>query len=433
MTPPSILFYNIALLLLFPVYRIGAYFSRKLQFFRNTRKESMIRLQKEYPESLTRSRPVWLHASSVGEMDQALGLLREIRRRQPDTRFVVSVFSTSVKSLSHPEIDFMFYLPLDFFTVWPDVITRIRPRYFVTMTWDVFPNLLHHLHVRQIPSFLCSAALSKNSSRARMPAVMFHRPVYDLFSGIGVVDEENQGIFEKILPEHKGKIRSTGDSRFDTILYKIKKTALDKEVEKKLDQILGKKTRAVILGSTYNTCDEEIYPHLRRLMDDNPGWKFLIFPHHTDEKRLKQTELHADENGFPLLRFSDPDFKKKVKSFQAILVDVMGILALAYSRSSLCYIGGAFHNRVHNTGEPAALGNPILTGPRIDTSPVALDLEKAEILHRCENGVILAENMQLLMNNEELRKAMAVHAKEYIHERSGASARFYDTFLHDLI
>lgn len=419
------LFYNIIIALVYPVYLILSKKNEKVRSFRRTRLESLDRFYKHFSHEYNRC-VIWLHASSVGEFDQALGVLREIKSRNPDQKVVISVFSLSVQRTSHPEADFVFHLPLDFGVTWKRMIPMMKVRTFITMTWDIFPNLLYWLQRSHVPSYLCSGALDHDSYRLKFPGKQLFRSVYDRFSGIGAVDNRNREYFLKILND-KSRVMSTGDSRFDTILYKIKNTKLNSEYEAIFKSIRGK---LMILGSTYESCESEIFPHLPDLLRDHPGWKILIFPHHTEEDRLISIEKRAREHGLETVRFSSGKISPDIR---VIIVDVMGILALAYKKSELCYVGGGFHHRIHNVGEPAALGNPVLTGPRIETSPVALDLEKLDLLARCKNGAEVIHGAAMLMDDAGSRKQIAQKSTEYIESNAGSSRVFYDTFLVPLL
>jgi len=325
--------YNLALGIVYPFYLLLSYIWPAAREFRQSRIN-----RSEYPEINPGGVPtIWLHASSVGELDQAIGIARELRKRTRRIRITVSVFSLSVKKLGHPEIDFMFRMPLDSYWVWPRIIDAMKPLAFATMTWDVFPNLLTHLKRRSVPSFLACAALADNSIRLRFPLQSLLRGVYAKLSGVGAVDDENAARFSSLIAPEKVKI--TGDSRYDTIFHKIKNTKL----EKKDLRAIKRPGRTWILASTYSVCDAEIFPHMPDLLSRFPDLNILIFPHFVEETRLREVENELDSHGIKHTRSS-------LGIGRVSIVDRLGILALAYRFASFCYVGGAFHHRVHNTG-----------------------------------------------------------------------------------
>jgi len=411
--------YNALLLLLYPVYMLLALFHPKARTFYNSRKDGAGKLVEFLREKKTGRRVFWLHGSSVGELDQALGLLREIRQRE-DALILLSAFSLSVKRTDHPEADLFFHLPVDFPFVWRWILRDFRPDFFVTMTWDVFPNLLFHLKNKKTRCYIGSAALSESSHRIKAPFRFFYRPIYNLLSGIGCADAENREYFLRLLPDEK-KVIETGDSRYDTIFYKLENTHLAKG-----DVAIFKNQKKIwILASTYDACDQEIFPSLAQAMKQNPQWMVYNFPHHIDAHRIAELEDNARASGIRTCRLTE----KKPRENSMIIVDRMGILALAYKFADFCYVGGAFHNRVHNTAEGAALGLPVLTGPRIETSPAALALKNAGALFSFENGRELVTFATAWMQKPREIKKIGQKASRAMLSRKGGSRRFYESFL----
>ena len=422
----SHLIYNLFLFLLYPFYRILILLSPRIRSF-DTRRKNLREKVTTIPAG-----GLWLHASSVGEMDQAMALVRELKKRDPEGTVVLSYFSESAAREHMPEVDFVFPLPLDLPWTWKPFLKHLRPAAMITMTWDVFPNLLRSLEKAGIPSYLSCAALDSRSRRLRGIYRRLLIPVYSRFSGIGAVNEDQKRLFEKLVHD-RDRVRVTGDSRYDTILYRVNNAKLKPETEA---YFRTEPSDFWILGSTYAACDHEIFPGLLELRKKHPSFRFLVFPHFAEEERLQEIEKKAKEHSLKSRRWSQllnrevslEQAIKRTGESDLILVDRMGILALAYQFGAFAYVGGGFHHRIHNTGEPAALGLPILTGPRIDTSPVALELEATGCLHRFSDGKSLLEMADRLMGDETLRREKGEKGRRIIESGSGSAALFLDTF-----
>ncbi|MBU45463.1 MAG: hypothetical protein CMN76_19785 [Spirochaetaceae bacterium] len=442
--------YNTALILLYPLYRLLALFHPGLKDFRKSRKEGWRQFRRfASTEAKMRKLPghnapvVWLHAASQGELDQAMALAREIRSRQKTT-ILLSVFSRSVKKFPTDTVDFCFYLPLDLPWTWKRFLKNLPVSVFITSTWDVFPNLLRHLRRSGCKCYLASGALPENSSRLKNK--WFFAPHYAPLTAIGAVDDVNQARFKKLFA---GPVEITGDTRFDTIFYKLQQAKLPDEHASGFRALLKapvksssgkkrKKEKILILASTYNACDEMLFPVLSEWLDRFHGWKVWIFPHHIHSQRiselaynLEKQELAADlfveDPGNPGLQVHRPG-----KSENRILImNCLGLLAHAYSVAQFCYIGGAYHHRVHNTAEAAALGIPIITGPRIEASPIAVDLRQAGALFVAPSEKLLKEVMFRITDESMFRKRQGKIGKKLLTDRKGASALFFDRFLND--
>lgn len=406
------LLYNGLALLVWPLYLLAGLFSSTVREFQQSRR------LKEFPV-VPEGRPcLWLHAASVGELDQALAIVRELRSRKSSAFIVVSVFSNSVKRLEQPGVDWMFRMPIDFPWAHSLTIASLRPAAFVTMTWDVFPNLLRSLSAKKIPAFICSAALSPASSRLKFPLKQLLRPVYAALTGIGAVDELNRQLFAALHPNAEA-VRVTGDSRYDSIFHRVESVSLSPDQE----ELLSHGGVTWILASTYRQCDSEILPGLPGLLAEFPDLRVLIFPHFVEESRLAQVEQSLSLYGIESGRFSGAG-KPRV-----CIVDKLGLLALAYRFALFCYVGGAFHHRVHNTGEPAAAHLPVLTGPGIEASPVARMLAAEGCLKVCANGGQVIEHARAFLKDSLAARALGDKAYNVILHQRGSSRIFVDTFL----
>ncbi|MCE9599150.1 MAG: hypothetical protein K8S54_14400 [Spirochaetia bacterium] len=413
--------YNAILTLLWPIYILGSLFISKVRDFRRSR----ITLD-DFANLNPESRPLlWLHAASVGELDQALAVSREFRASHPGVRIVVSVFSMSVKKLESGDVDFMFRLPVDFYWSWSALIDTLRPNALVTFTWDVFPNLLLHLEKKKIPAYLSCAALSADSSRLKFPMRILMRSVYKKLAGIGAVDTANLARFQKLTGSSQGtrdqaitRIEVTGDSRYDAIFHKIENAKLSPEIESRL-KLPG---RTWILASTYAACDAVIFPHLESILREFVDLNVLVFPHFVDEKRLRAIEEGLRRYSLNSSRFTSGE------NTRVRIVDQLGVLALAYRYATFAYVGGGFHHRIHNTGEPAAFALPILTGPRIETSPVALLLEKEGALVRI-NSQTLNTQVKAWLADDSVRLTAGRGGQDSLKRERGSARKFTQVFL----
>jgi 3-deoxy-D-manno-octulosonic-acid transferase len=405
------LLYSLLLIFLLPAYGLARIFSKQARLFAKTRSEGKHVIRK----ALLYDGPLfWLHGSSAGELDQALAIAREIRRRKIEGKILITVFSLSVKRLPAADADFTAYLPIDFPWAWRMIQTRKNALTFITFTWDVYPNLLHRIRKMGGSAYLCSAALPANSWRIKHSRWL--RPVYADFNGIGAVDEANRTRFLQLLPD-ESRVAVTGDTRYDTIFYKLEHAPLAADDAKRLTSAQP----LLILASTYEACDERLLPHTKQWLDNHPDLDLWIFPHHVDEHRLAECERSLKRLQIDFKRYSEGPAR-------VVLVDRLGLLARAYEKARYCYVGGAFHHRVHNTAEPAALGVSVLTGPQIETSPIALQLESEGTLFRRDSGAEIFATLDDLEKDEKRRLLLSQKSRRYMLSQRGASEVFLDAF-----
>ena len=88
-----------------------------------------------YPAELTAalagSRPIWIHAASVGEVRSAAPLVRRIRTKWPGRKLLVSTVTVTGRQTVRdvlPDVDGVTYLPLDLPWLVSRSLRRLRPR-----------------------------------------------------------------------------------------------------------------------------------------------------------------------------------------------------------------------------------------------------------------------------------------------------------------
>ena len=104
--------YNIATKIAEKALPLAGRFNEKLKLFTEGRKsvfselEEKINPNKEY---------LWFHAASLGEFEQALPIIEEIKKEFPKYKILVTFFSPSgyENKKNHPLADVITYLPLD--------------------------------------------------------------------------------------------------------------------------------------------------------------------------------------------------------------------------------------------------------------------------------------------------------------------------------
>ena len=88
-----------------------------------------------------------------------------------------------------------------------------------------------------------------------------------------------------------------------------------------------------VAGSTWPP-DEEI---LVRLINANPGMKFIVAPHEMDEKRIKEMAGAVRGGAVRYTEYGEADDGGEK---QLLIIDTIGILSSVYGYGSYAYIGG---------------------------------------------------------------------------------------------
>src|SRR4051812_5901032 len=164
------------------------------------------------------SQPVtWLHAVSVGEVAIALKLARAIIALRPETRFALTVTTTTgfafAEKNAGPEMEVM-YSPLDF---WPSVrraFEAINPERLLLVEAEVWPNLMARSRDMRVPVALVNARLSPRSEQRFTTFRRFVGPLFRQLDLICVPEQSDIGRWTALTVE-PDRIRYTGSIKFD--------------------------------------------------------------------------------------------------------------------------------------------------------------------------------------------------------------------------
>jgi len=111
----------------------------------------------------------------------------------------------------------------------------------------------------------------------------------------------------------------------------------------------------------------------------------------------------------------------------AILVDRVGVLADSYSLASVAYVGGGFHgDGLHSVLEPAAVGVPVLIGPRYQASVHATRLLAVGGARVVTDANVLAHTLLEWLEAPKKKEAHGRRAMDYIENHLGSAERTAD-------
>jgi 3-deoxy-D-manno-octulosonic-acid transferase len=316
---------------------------------------------------------VWLHAASVGEGRQAEAVLRLLRAARPGWQFVYTHSSPSAEAFAAAlPADFAGYVPFDTARETGRALDAARPSLLCFAATDVWPELVHQAVRRGAPTALVSANLAAASSRLGAAARALRGPAYAELDRVGAIDAADA---ERLvaLGARPGSVVVTGDTRHDAALARA--AALDRGASH-----LAALTRAggdgpiVVAGSTWPSDDARLLPALGALRrtGGRVPFRLVVAPHEptpAHRRALAEGVAAAFPGAAEVVLLSDLEARARegapAPHWDVCVVDRVGVLAELYAAAAVAYVGGGFHRHgLHSVIEPAALGVPVLFGPR---------------------------------------------------------------------
>ena len=354
---------------------------------------------------------VWVHAPSVGEALMAQAILSEIKSARPAVQSYFTHLSPSAERMrERVGADASSYLPWDTTPVMSAALDALQPRIIVFVRTEIWPNLIRSAHARGIHVYLLNAVLAADSSRLRPFSRVVLQPAHERLAAIGAINQVTAQRFQQLGVKAEA-ITVTGDARFDQVWQRVSALDHDSPLLREL-----RSTRfTVVAGSTWPGDEQHLFPALRALHQHN-GARLIIAPHEPTADALARIETAARQSGLSIARLTT-----LVPDADVVVVDRLGVLADLYQLGDIAYVGGAFHAAgVHSVVEPAALGVPVVVGPRHANAAEAQELIDAG----GARSVTDARTLQLAFEqwaSTEARTAAGSAARAFVQLKLGAA------------
>lgn len=298
---------------------------------------------------------VWFHCASLGEFDQGLPVMNELKRQNPEIFLVVTFFSPSGMDFYHKrdhKADLVLYLPLDTRKKAEEFVKVIRPSMVLFVKYEFWYNHLKAAK-RYGAKIYGVSSLFRPTHRFFKWYGSFFRKALHLFDHFFVQDQRSFDLLQSI-GIHQATI--TGDTRYDRMLA----VARNPHPNGIIEQFI-KDESVLLMGSSWPVDEETFLPALLRLKDQ---MKIIIAPHDISETHVESISKLFNNELARYTQFND-------SSKRILILDTIGQLTSTYQYAHVAYVGGGFTGKLHNILEPGAFGVPVLIGPKFDRFPEA--------------------------------------------------------------
>ena len=353
-------------------------------------------------------RNIWVHCASLGEFEQGRPVIEELRNREPQSRIILSFFSSSGYEIrkNYQGADYVCYLPPDTPGNAERFVKAINPSAVIFVKYEFWNNYISEVSRKNIPLYLVSGIFRPGQHFFKWYGAFFRRILVS-FTHIFVQDQKSESLLRSA---GISNVTVAGDTRFDRVIQ-IASSAKDIEA---LEMFRGS-SRLVLAGSSWPP-DEEI---IARYIHEHPGTvKWVFAPHEIDKSNIERLEKLIGKGA---VRYSE--FTEARADAEVMILDNMGMLSSAYRYAGIAVVGGGFGKGIHNVLEPACWGIPVMFGPNYGKFREAVDLIALGGA-RCFSSYdeFEAAFESLTGDNEFYRKA-AESAGRYVRENAGATSK----------
>ena len=367
---------------------------------------------------------IWVHAVSVGEALTARALVGDLKAQYPRFRVFLSTTTMAGQQVARrnmPGVDGVFYFPFDLGFIVERTLAVVKPRLFVMMETEIWPNLLRSCRRKDIRTVVVNGRISARSyPRYRLIRPLFRRVLADI-DHFCVQSEETARRLRDLGADAE-RISVTGSLKFDS-LQPPGAAAHESPAHRVLRFFRMPPGRPVIVaGSTLRGEEAAVLRVFQRLRAAAGNPLLIVAPRHPE--RFGEVERLAREEGFQTARRSELPIDSEPHA-EVVVLDTIGELAQLYRVATVVFVGGSLVDAGgHNILEPAVFGKPIIFGPHMQNFreiAEAFLVSGAAVQVRSEAE--LSEALRRLLADAARRAGLGAAASAVVEANRGAKAK----------
>jgi 3-deoxy-D-manno-octulosonic-acid transferase len=355
---------------------------------------------------------VWIHAASAGETAAAAPLVRRLRALLPRSPFLFTVTSRYGKEMARKRldgvVDAIAFSPLDLPFFCRRFLRRIRPRLYVMVETDLWPNLVRIAKRR-------GARVAVASGHAGPRA--FPRPFWRRVLGnVDLLLMQSEADARHIVARgaRSERVQVAGNLKFDGA------ARMDAAALPAWRKELGLKpgARVLVAGSTLLEDEGPVLDAVRDLRSDGIDLVAIVAPRR--QERVAAVVEGCAARGLLAARRTGGG------AGAVLVLDTMGELQRAYETADVAYVGGGFTPEVglHNVIEPLVCGAPVLMGPhRGKARRLAEEVLRAGAGLEVRDAAALTKALATLLRDPARREALAARGRDLLSAHRGAAER----------
>jgi len=353
---------------------------------------------------------IWIQVVSVGEANLIGNLIKRLKESQ-DLPIVISTTTLTgnrIVKKRYSHLAKIIFFPFDLSFILERVIRVIKPKIFIAVETEIWPNLFYRLKKKKIPIVIINGRISDKAFKHYRLIRPFMKGVFEKCDYIGVQNSlyEERFIF---LGADPNKTVVSGNMKFDSIL--IDQDNLRQKQEKYRSILKRDGNKLLVIASTHEPEEEIVIDIYKDIFKSPGGVTLLIVPRHPE--RAPQIEKAVRLASFNPVRMSKAE-ENLVDTRNVFIADTVGELMYFYSIADICFVGGSLSkNGGHNILEPIYFLKPTVFGPNMDNF---LDIE--EIVLEKGAGIKVRSKEELgevllgLVNDTALKDNLRIRCRE---------------------
>jgi 3-deoxy-D-manno-octulosonic-acid transferase len=306
---------------------------------------------------------IWIHAVSVGETLTARALAADLKARYPHLRLFLSTTTIAGQQVARQvqHVDGVFYFPFDWSFIVRRTLDLVKPRVFIMMETEIWPNLLRVCRKRGVKTIIINGRISSRSfPRYKIVRPFFARVLADVDRFCMQSEESARRLVA--LGADPARVTMTGSLKFDSLDLPAASHGRARERVLRFFRVSPAR-QVVVAGSTMRGEEAALLRAFARVKAGSPSALAILAPRHP--ARFAEVEHLARAAGFVTTRRSELPIDAEPRA-DVVILDSIGELAQIYQIATAVFVGGSLADHGgHNILEPAIFGKPILFGPHM--------------------------------------------------------------------
>jgi 3-deoxy-D-manno-octulosonic-acid transferase len=364
---------------------------------------------------------VWIHAVSVGEVLTARAIVPQLRSTYPRLRLFLSTTTIAGQQVARKSVqgvDGFFYFPFDFAFIVRRTLGMVKPRVFVMMETEIWPNLLRLCREKGVKTVMVNGRISSRSyPRYRLVRPFFRRVLADVDRFCMQSEESARRLID--LGAEQGRVTVTGSLKFDSL--EVPATTVHGKPRERVLRFFRTSPNRVVLvaGSTMRGEEAAFLEAFARVQAASPGALAVVAPRHPE--RFGEVERLVHDAGFSVARRSELPIDAEPR-VDVVVLDSLGELAQLYQIATVVFVGGSLVDYGgHNILEPAIFGKPVVFGPHMQNfKEIAETFLANDAAVRVESERDLEQALVQLTGDSVRRARLGAAARALVEANRGA-------------
>lgn len=354
------------------------------------------RLKQDF-SSLKKEEYIWIHCSSVGEINLSEPLIKKLLDKREErillTLFTDTGINVAKEKFGKNERVDIFYFPLDDKKNIKSILNKINLNLLILIETEIWPNLIKEVGKKTKIIIVNGRISDKSLSRYKLLKNYLKSLFLYITKFYMQSEEDSKRIIE--IGAQKERVETLGNIKFD-----IKFPEYTKQEKEELIRFFSVDGRKVFTAGSSRTGEYEV------LLDTFKKLKntlLILVPRHIE--RTPQVEEIIKQYGFSYKKFSDIEKEKNEKT-DIIIVDKIGLLRKIYSITDVAFVGGTLVNiGGHSLLEPLFYGKTPIFGPYLqNVKEISNEILQLQLGYKVNNSSEFLTTIDKVEQNQNRSK-----------------------------